>query len=74
MPCSSTVSSGDALAREIPMFIIEDERHAEQQGQFASLKEALGELKKRAAIPWDQAPNVAHVHELEKMWTHVRNH
>jgi len=42
------------------MFIIEDERHAEpQEGRFASFQEALVELKRRAALPWDQAPNVA---------------
>jgi hypothetical protein len=42
------------------MFIIEDELHAEHQdGTFASFEQALAELKRRAALPWDQAPNVA---------------
>ncbi len=41
------------------MFVIEDERHAEPQGQFSTLSEALAELKRRAELPWDQAPNVA---------------
>lgn len=41
------------------VFVIEDERHAEPQGQFASFDQALAELKDRAAIPWDQRPNVA---------------
>jgi hypothetical protein len=42
------------------MFVIEDERHAElQDGEFASLAEAVEELKRRATIPWNEAPNVA---------------
>jgi len=41
------------------MFAIEDERHAEPQGQFASYAEAMAELKRRSTIPWDQRPNVA---------------
>ena len=42
------------------MFIIEDELHAEHQdGTFGSFEEALAELKRRANLPWDQAPNVA---------------
>jgi hypothetical protein len=40
-------------------FVIEDEFHAEDHGQFASFDEAVAELKRRAAIPWDQAPNLA---------------
>jgi hypothetical protein len=38
---------------------IEDERHAEPQGQFASVQHAFAELRRRATIPWDQAPNRA---------------
>ena len=41
------------------MFVIEDERHAEWQGQFHTLEAALDELKRRAAVAWDQAPNQA---------------
>jgi hypothetical protein len=42
------------------MFVIEDERHAElQEGEFASLDEAVAELQRRAALPWDERPNVA---------------
>jgi hypothetical protein len=42
------------------MFMIEDERHAEpQEGEFSTLVEAIAELKRRAALPWDKAPNVA---------------
>jgi len=41
------------------MFIIEDEKHAAQFGQFASFDEAVAELKRRAEIPWDQSPNIA---------------
>jgi len=36
---------------------IEDERHAEPQGEFASFQNAVAELKRRATIPWDEDPN-----------------
>ena len=41
------------------MFIIEDERHAEQLGRFGSREDALIELKLLASLPWDKDPNVA---------------
>ena len=41
------------------MFVIEDENHAEQSGEFATLEEALAELRRRALIPWNDEPNVA---------------
>jgi hypothetical protein len=41
------------------MFVIEDEAHAEPQGEFDTFEDALAELRRRAAIPWDQPPNVA---------------
>ena len=42
------------------MFIIEDEFHAEwQDGEFATLHDAISELKRRAKIPWDEEPNKA---------------
>jgi hypothetical protein len=40
-------------------FIIEDELHAEHHGEFATLEDALHELRRRAEIPWDREPNVA---------------
>lgn len=40
-------------------FVIEDEFHAEWQGEFASEQEALVELQRRAQIPWDHEPNQA---------------
>lgn len=40
-------------------FEIEDELHAEPHGEFGSAEEALAELRRRAAIPWDQKPNRA---------------
>ena len=40
------------------LFSIEDEAHAEMCGDFPSMKDALAELRRRAAIPWDQEPNV----------------
>jgi hypothetical protein len=42
------------------MFVIEDERHAEQQpGEFVSFEDALVELQRRARLPWDSVPNKA---------------
>lgn len=41
------------------VFVIEDEAHAESQGEFATLKEAISELQRLAQIPWDQEPNQA---------------
>lgn len=38
---------------------IEDERHAEPQGEFATIQQAIAELRRRAQIPWDQDPNRA---------------
>jgi hypothetical protein len=38
---------------------IEDEIHAELQGEYASVEEAMAELKRRALIPWDHPPNCA---------------
>jgi hypothetical protein len=40
-------------------FVIEDELHAEHHGEFASLEDAVRELRRRAEIPWDREPNVA---------------
>lgn len=40
-------------------FVIEDERHSEQMGKYASLDHAWAELERLAAIAWDQRPNVA---------------
>jgi hypothetical protein len=41
------------------VYVIEDEAHAEQFGQFPSLVKALGELRRLSSIAWDQPPNVA---------------
>jgi hypothetical protein len=41
------------------IFIIEDERHAEPQGEFSSIQNAIAELTRRAKISWDQVPNRA---------------
>ena len=40
-------------------FIIDDDRHAERQGEYQDFDQAFAELKRRAKIPWDQPPNVA---------------
>ena len=39
------------------LFVIEDELHAEQQGEYATLAEAQAELERRATLPWDREPN-----------------
>src|SRR6185436_11639562 len=49
--------NGRGTARS--MWMIEDEAHAEPQGEFESLDSALAELRRRAGMPWDAAPNVA---------------
>jgi hypothetical protein len=42
------------------MFIIEDEWHAEPlDGQFETREQAIDELRRVAAIPWNEAPNRA---------------
>jgi hypothetical protein len=41
------------------MFVIEDELHAEPQGEYPDREAALAELQRRARIPWDQEPNLA---------------
>ena len=40
-------------------FVIEDELHSEQHGEFGDLESAVAELRRRAHIPWDHEPNVA---------------
>lgn len=41
------------------MFVVEDERHAEQIDEFHSREDAIAELRRLAGMPWDQEPNVA---------------
>jgi len=41
------------------LFVIEDEAHAEWNGEFRTLGEALEELVRRSKVPWDQEPNRA---------------
>jgi hypothetical protein len=46
------------VARQV-VFVIEDETHAEPQGEFDTRDAAIAELRRRETIPWDVAPNVA---------------
>ncbi|MHA6847662.1 hypothetical protein [Ralstonia syzygii] len=39
------------------VFVIEDASHAEWQGEFQRIDDALAELRRRADIAWDTAPN-----------------
>ena len=41
------------------MFVIEDNIHCEGAGHFERFEDAIAELKRRAAIAWDQPPNKA---------------
>ncbi len=41
------------------MFVIEDQLHAELQGEFPDRQAALDELKRRSRIHWDEPPNAA---------------
>jgi hypothetical protein len=40
-------------------FVIDDDTHAEPQGEFTTMDDAVAELRKRAGISWDQEPNRA---------------
>ena len=56
---SDVILSTRAGGKE-PMFIIEDEAHGEiQPGQFATFADAVAELRRLAAVPWNEAPNAA---------------
>lgn len=39
------------------VFVIEDEFHAEWQGQFQRADEAFAEVRARASVAWDETPN-----------------
>jgi hypothetical protein len=52
------MSSPDHAPGRSPIYVIEDEWHAEHLGEFDSRETAHGELRRLAEIPWDQAPNV----------------
>jgi hypothetical protein len=41
------------------VFVIEDEIHAEWQGRYATFEDAIAELRRRSAVPWEQPPNLA---------------
>jgi hypothetical protein len=41
------------------MFVIEDEKHADLIGRFASYELAVLELKRLAELPWNEKPNRA---------------
>jgi hypothetical protein len=43
------------------MFVIEDEKHAEIdfKTEYETFDLALAEIRRRVALPWDIAPNVA---------------
>ncbi len=39
-------------------FVIEDEIHAEPQGEYDTFEDAVAELVLRSKIPWDKNPNL----------------
>jgi hypothetical protein len=41
------------------LFVIEDEKHAEPQGEYANLSAAIAELQRRSEIDWQEEPNRA---------------
>jgi len=43
----------------LPEVVIVENLHAEHHGEFPDMAHAVAELKRRAAIPWDQPPNLA---------------
>ncbi len=40
------------------IFVIENQSHAEQMGEFNSLRDAWAELGRLSVIDWDERPNV----------------
>lgn len=40
------------------MFVIEDEVHAEPGMEFATEADALAEMQRLAALPWNEPPNL----------------
>ena len=45
------------LYHKMKLFVIEDEFHAEPQGEFKNYNSAFEELERRTKIPWDEKPN-----------------
>jgi len=43
----------------VAQFVLEDEVHAEYIGEFETLDDVLTELRRIAALPWGELPNVA---------------
>ena len=41
------------------IYTIEDERHDERLGEYSDLADAMAELKRLEAVPWDAPPNQA---------------
>ena len=41
------------------MFVIEDEAHAYQFGEYICFEDAIAKLRRLSTTPWDEAPNVA---------------
>lgn len=41
------------------MIVIEDDLHGEPGEEFATREEAVAELRRRAALPWNEPPNQA---------------
>ena len=52
-------TGGSAVTTWINMFVIEDEIHCDWHGQYSSYDDAVAELIRRAALPWDRPPNAA---------------
>lgn len=51
------INEAIAQVREYKRFVVEDRAHADVIGEYAELDEALAELRRRAAIPWNEPPN-----------------
>ena len=45
------------MARTVNTYTIEDERHSERVGEYATVAEAVNELRRLASVPWDTPPN-----------------
>jgi len=48
------------------LFVVEDQMHAEQAGEFLSIADAWAELRRLSSIPWDKPPNIAACKDWQK--------
>ena len=61
-------------AEALIVFAIEDELHAERLlGQLSTFSQAIAELRRKAALPWDEPAQPGSLYQLEDLRSAVRN-